>query len=289
MARISEGKNGRLRAEFDSVSDVFRTINERGWRPNRERSSDNRGSGSFNAFDSLKDATDVYVNRPETIRKFRNSDLKLESIESPGKEIYYDVTGDGLDIGRYMDGEPEVMYNATLGNPRSIFATINISIAKVHYTDQAYINTIQRRVVRLVDWLENQGVRTQIVATQVSQCIYFSTIVKQFTDPVDLNDLAIVNHSDFLRRIVFLLMEQSKTWEYGYGNSIDYDKKMIRYTPTPDDGMYIYCGGYIPFDSTDKLEESFDNLEAKIKQMVEDGMTWNEEPLVIPGTTMDRW
>ena len=291
MARISENSKGRIRTEFESVADVFRTIESQNWTPKRHKTSDDRGrSGSFHTFSSLDEAIDVYVNHPERIRQFNNNDIKLESIESPGKDVYHDVIGDFIDMGKFLDDDPECMGNATLGNPRSIFATINIMVAKVHYTRNDYINQLQRRVIRLVDWLENQNIRCQIVATSVTECANVSVIVKEYTDPIDLNDLAIVCHGDFLRRIIFLIKEQSKTWSGGYGSAIDYDKRMIKYAPEPEDGMYIYVGGYMPYDGDndgiDELNKAFDVIETRIKRQVEDGLTWNEEPLAIAGNTM---
>ena len=293
MARISENSKGRIRTEFESVADVFRTIESQNWAPKRDESSDRRGGGGgFHTFESLKSAIDIYVNSPECIRQFDNNDIKLESIESPGKDVYHDVIGDFIDMGKFLDDDPECMGNATLGNPRSIFATINIMVAKVHYTSNEYINQLQRRVIRLVDWLENQNIRCQIVATSVTKCANVSVVVKEYTDPIDLNDLAIVCHGDFLRRIIFLIKEQSKTWSYGYGNAIDYDKRMIKYAPQPEDGMYIYVGGYMPYrgrnDGIEKLNKEFDVIEKRIKQQVEDGLTWNEEPLAIAGETMSE-
>lgn len=284
MAHISENNKGRLTLSFDSVREVFTTIEEQGWKPNKGKSSDGRGRDSFHFFDSLDEAKDVYLNHPERIRVFKNSDIKLESLESPGNDVYFDVTGDFVDVGRFLDGDPECIGNSTMGNPRSIFATINILIPRVHYTKHEYMNTIQRRVIRLVDWLENQQIRCQVVATDVSRCINTTIVVKQYTDPVDLNDLAVVCHSDFLRRICFLLSEQSKTWAYGYGNSIDYDERMKKYKPEPEDGLYIYVGGYLPNrDGIDGVNAEFDVIEERIKEMVDNGMTWNEEPLAIRG------
>lgn len=283
MARISENSNGRLSVHFESVQEVFRTIDEQGWKPQHSESSDSRSRGDFYTFGSLAEATDVYRNNPESIRKFTNADIKLESIESPGKEITYDVTGDYVDIGKFLDGDPENQGNMVMGNPRSVFATINIMVGYVSYTTTEYLERKQRRILRLVDWLEQQGIRCQIVATEVSAVQNFTCIVKQFTDPVDLNDLAIVTHSDFLRRILFLIMEQSKTWQYGYGSCIEYDNRMKEYKPQPEDGLYVYVGGYIP-STIPKLEEQFDKIEESVKQLIEDQLTWNEEPLAITGS-----
>lgn len=282
MTRIAELKGGKLSAEFDSVYDVFRVIDKIGWKPARGEQSDSRGDGGdFYTFDNLAEATDVFRNHPERVREFSANDQSLERIESPGKDVLFDITGDYIDIDRFLSGEPEAFGNAVMGNPKSIFATINILTSFVYYTTKDYQLVKQKRVLRLVDWLETQGIRCQVVAQDDSDVSFISTVIKEFQDPFNINDLAVVNHPDWLRRVEFLIMEQSKTWEYGYGSSAPYDRKMLKYKPNPEDGLYVYIGGYMPYSSTDDLERAFDKLESKIVDMIDSGATWNDEPFTV--------
>jgi hypothetical protein len=292
MARISEvGKRKKLKAEFDSVPEVFKVIRKLGWTPQNSKSSDDRGrGGDFHTFTSLEEALDIYENHPERIREFSQNDERLSTIEAPGKDVTYDVTGDYLDIDKYLEGVPEVFGNAVMGNPRTIFCTLNVLDSFVHYTSPKYQVIKQQRIMRLVDWLENQGVRCQIVSSSDSDVSYTSVVVKEFGDPFNLNHLAAVCHPDWLRRVLFLIMEQSKTWEYGYGSSIEYDKRMKTYKPNPEDGVYVYVGGYIPYgnykngtDGIPLLNKQFDKIEESIATLINDGYTFNEEPLVIAG------
>jgi hypothetical protein len=228
----------------------------------------------------------VFENNPESIRMFSVNDDRLERPESPGKDVLFDVTGDYLDIDRYLTGEPEMFGNAVMGNPKNIFCTINVLTSFVWYTSNEYILAKQKRILRLVDWLESQGVRCQIVAQDDSEVAFISTVVKEFQDPFNLNDLAVTCHPDWLRRIEFLVMEQSKTWTWGYGSSEVYDKRMLRYKPNPEDGMYIYIGGYTPYggwgsNDVKKLEQEFDRLEQQVAELVDQGITWNDEPFTI--------
>ena len=286
MTRIATvGDSNKLSAEFDSVKDVFRVIRKLGWKPERGQSSNDSGrGGSFHTFNDLAEASHVFEHTPDKIRDFSIMDDRLESIESPGKDVIYDVTGDFIDIDRYLTGEPENMGNAVMGNPKSIFCTVNVLTSFVSYTDPKYQIAKQKRILRIVDFLETQGIRCQIVAQDDSRVSFISTVVKQFQDPFDLNDLAVVCHPDWLRRVEFLIMEQSKTWEPGYGSALDYDRKMQKYSPNPEDGVYVYIGGYIPYPGgIDELNENFDKLEEKIITLVNEGQTWNDEPFVIGG------
>jgi hypothetical protein len=287
MTRVRELKNGKLSAEFDSPADAFRVIRKLDWKPNREKQS-NKYQSDFHTFKSLAEATDVFENRPESIREFSINDDRLERPDSPGKDVLFDITGDYLDIDRYLTGEPEMFGNAVMGNPKNIFCTINVLTAYVYYTSNEYILAKQKRILRLVDWLETQGVRCQIVAQDDSEVAFISTVVKEFQDPFNLNDLAVVCHPDWLRRVEFLVMEQSKTWQYGYGSSHIYDERMLKYKPNPEDGMYIYVGGYKPYggyggNDIKKLNQAFDDLEKKVMELVDAGITWNDEPFTIGG------
>lgn len=292
MTRIMELAGGKLSAEFDSVGDVMRVARKLGWRPERDQSSDDRERGSFHTFGSLAEAIDVFENHPERIREFSANDDRIERIESPGKDVAFDVTGDYVDVGMYLAGEPEHFGNAVMGNPRSVFCTINVLTSFVYYTTAEYQLVKQKRILRLVDWLETQGVRCQIIGQDDSSVAFISTVIKEYQDPFNLNELAVVCHPDWLRRIEFLIMEQSKTWQSGYGSSQPYDERMLKYVPQPEDGVYIYIGGYLPYTKgswydnncdIDRLNKEFDRLEEQVMTLIEDGRTWNDEPFTIGG------
>lgn len=296
MSLIRElGPKGKLHADFTSVPDVFRVIDKLGWEPRRGKSSNARGGGGgegFYTFNNLAEAIETMRYKPETLVKFNANDEKLVKEDSIGKEVRFDITGDYLDIDRYLEGSPEVFGNAVMGNPKGVFCTINLLTSYVHWTTAEYILQRQKRITRLVDWLEQQQVRCQIVASLDCEPLSMSVIVKEFHDPFDVNHLAVVSHPDWLRRVIFLIKEQSKTWSYGYGSAIEYDKRMIKYVPKPEDGMYIYVGGYIPFGGgygggtdIDDLNSAFDVLEDKVENLILDGMTYNEEPFAITGKT----
>ncbi len=292
MTRVMKLKTGKLSVEFDGVYDAMRVVRKLDWKPKRDKSS-NKPTDSYDSdfytFENLADALDVFENRPESIRGFSVNDDRIERIESPGKDVMFDVTGDYLDIDKFLMGEPEHMGNAVMGNPKNVFCTLNILTSFVYYTTPEYQLVKQKRILRLVDWLETQGVRVQIVAQDDSSVAFISTKVKEYQDPFNLNELAVVCHPDWLRRFEFLVMEQSDTWTYGYGSSAEYDKKMQKYVPQPEDGVYIYVGGYIPYTNVgwkcdiDRLNAEFDRLEEQVMSLIEDGHTWNDEPFVIGG------
>ncbi len=283
MAIIKQvGARNKLHVEFESPHEVLRAIKALNWVPQNGKESDGRGDRDFWSFGSLEEAIDVYKNHPDRIRTFDMKDDRLKTKDSPGRDVEFEITGDYLDIDRYLQGVPEVFGQVTMGNPRNMFCTINILSSYVSFTEVAYQDAKAMRVLRLVDWLEQQGVRTQIVSTADSDVMFSSVVVKQFQDPFDINHLAMVMHNDWLRRVLFLIKEQSPTWEWGYGNSRTYDKRMTEYQPRPEDGLYVYVGGYMSnHNDVSRLDKQFDEIERQIEKVIEDGMTYSEVPLIV--------
>lgn len=261
-------RQGTLVMSVNSVQTVFRVIKELNWKPEREKASDKRGNDDFNKFESLSQAIDVYTNNPRSIRTFKEEDLKLSAEETIGKDVMFDVTGDYVDIGRFLDGEPECFGVAYNGNPSNLHATIMFNVSTPWYVKEDLLNHRAARMLRLVDWMESQGVRCQIRAFESTECAHMDVKVKDFEDAIDMNALAVATHSDFLRRISFLVAEQSKTWSYGYGNATSFTNRMMQsYTAEPDNGLTIFI---TELGSVDKeyVDTHFDKLRDKITALI---------------------
>lgn len=284
----------QLVAWFDSVPAVFRTIKEEGWEPQNAMASDIPGDGEYLVFDSLDEAHHVFQKEPWRIREFSQKDDSIRNEDNPGNDIFYAVTGDYLDIGRFMEGDPEDFGNSFMGNPARVFADIKINLAAAKWTTAEYIIQKQKRILRLVDWLEQFGIRTRIQATIATDVASINIVVKQPQDPFDLNHLAIVMHPDFVRRTILLIMEQSNSWEFGYGDAVERDDRALASTyADPEDGISIYVGGYMPYAPKDtphgytydndlkKLNKDFDNIEKTIVKMMADDVRFTEAPLKV--------
>jgi hypothetical protein len=81
-------------------------------------------------------------------------------------------------------------------------------------------------------------------------------------------DVAVVGHSDFLRRVCFLLSEQSETWSSGYGTPADFTYAMKKgFTADPADGLTVFIG----HQSTSEIEAvdaEFDKLRDKLVNVI---------------------
>ena len=286
--------NGGLFVATESIPALFRLIEREGWKPARAMASDISGDGEYLVFDSLEEAHHVFQHEPWKIREFSQKDDKLRNEDNPGNDVFYDVTGDYLDIGRFMEGEPEDFGNSVMGNPHRVFASITINLAAAKWTTAEYIVHKQKRILRLVDWLEQYGIRTEIKALLFTDAGSVRVTVKEHQDPFDLNHLAIAMHPDFMRRTCLLLLEQSGTWEFGYGDAVDFDDVSLASDyADPDNGISIYVGGYMPYAPDDtaqgytyendisKLDRDFDKIEATVAKMMQDEERFTEKPLKV--------
>jgi hypothetical protein len=254
----------------DSVQATFRVFSELGWKPAREKSSNTNKSSNrdFYFFEDLQEAISVYTKNPKQVRSFKEEDIKLTAEENVGKDIQYGVTGDYVDIGRFLDGEPECFGIAYNGNPAGLQATLLFNVSTPWYVNEDLLNHRAARMLRLVDWMESQGVRCQVRAIESTECAHMDIRVKSFEDAVDMNALAVATHSDFLRRIAFLVAEQSPTYEAGYGNATVYTRDMMSsYKADPDNGLTIFITEVGRVEIAD-IDSQFDLLRDKITDLL---------------------
>lgn len=230
--------------------------------PKQEKASSRAKDGDFYAFNTFEEAQDVYMNRPWEVTQFEEVDFSLHSPESAGGDVFYDVTGDYLDVGRFLDGEPEVFGNAYLGNPRGLFINVFANVSSGYYISATGLKRKQERIVALIDWLESNQIRTRFTGISNSGCDYSEIVLKDFHDPLNLNTIAVAFHPDFLRRIIFRVDEWSPTWRCGYGTSV---------TALKIDEQGLTIG--IPSNQGEpkEVDRYFDGLIKQIEQKIESG------------------
>lgn len=213
-------RHGELVGWFDSTTRFINFLRSDMPEPKFEKASiKNDGGSGFNAFKSYDEALDTFINHPSKVRGYNESDVVLHDGDNAGNAALYDVTGDFLDVGRFLEGEPECFGVMTNGNPRSWRVNLMVNIGWWCGVDFSTIVHRSRRIQRLVDWLESQQIRTSLTAVSSSNCAHVEILVKDHDQVLDMNDVAIVSHPEFLRRLCFRFKEYSKTIEYGYGNA----------------------------------------------------------------------
>jgi hypothetical protein len=254
---------------FDGVDTFLRFLEDK--MPKAKRSKASEDTGSFYHFKTYKKALDTYLNRPHEVLQFEEIDEPIREHDESGNNVGYGMEGDFIDIGRFLTGEPEVFGTMQDGNPKRYRVDLTLNMSWSGSTDKETIQERLKHVVATVDWLEMNGVRTRITAIESTQVAHIEIVVKDFSETLDLRQLAVVSHSDFLRRAFFRFDEYSESFESGYGRANLYsdaiksqimkNKEVSNEIPVFIDSRYTNENGYAnEFASLrKKILESFDS------------------------------
>jgi hypothetical protein len=186
---------------------------------------------TFTGTATYEESIDLIVNGCDRLEKSilqTTADILPEGVQGLVQTIRYDVAGDDVNVGRYLDGEPECManYETELGHGnRCVVVSINGSMSADISAD--LIENRGAAVCALIDCLESAGYRTEVhVYTGVRQVNVpvVNVCVKQAQDRLDLTRLAYcLAHPSFLRRQVFRFLEtfpkEQRAPSYGKSDS----------------------------------------------------------------------
>lgn len=188
--------------------------------PNRhEDSSHSLKYGSWTKYKTYEKCLEAVRTIPETFRHFTEADIRINEYASNGNDVSYDVTGDYLDVGRVMSGEPECFGTMRNGLATNRFANIVVNGNHAARVNRSWIEKKAERVTRLVDFLEVSNVRVKLTMLFSNDNSHLELIVKQYNDRLDLNDVSVALSADFFRRFEFYFSEHSAQHEMGYGSA----------------------------------------------------------------------
>jgi hypothetical protein len=265
VGRNEREGQGALAIYAPSVDDYLRHIITAYPQAGREGASSKRKDGEdFYKFDTFEQAYEIYTQRPHEVVEFDPLDIELLAEPNDGNIVNWDVTGDFLDVATFLSGEPEHFGHQAMGNPRGIFATINVDMLQPWSVKKDVMLRQSVRVQALADWLEGQKIRTQIVAFGLNSNYYAEIVIKSFEDYLNVNNIAVATHVDFFRRIMFRHMEYSDTWSYGYGSGITTTKAEVN-------GLTITTVNNPR--SKEIVDKHFDDIQEKIVKMIDEGVT----------------
>ena len=259
--QLSYLKEGALVGFFDGVDVMLDFVTEKMPTAKAGRSSVEQGGGGFHAFNSYSQALDTFRKQPESVTKFDPAELRIKDVSESGTSVDFDVTGDYIDMGRYMEGVPESVGTMHNGNARNRRANILINLSQVASMSHQDINHRGERILRLIDALEAGGVRCQLVAAESSECTHVEVTLKHHDEPLTTTDLAVVVHPEFLRRILFRVIEYSKTYTSGYGHAFVFSKALTpkNISNELNDELDIVIDGSIR--GKENIDTLFDQIE----------------------------
>lgn len=261
---------GALALQAESLDALFNYLPNMFDRHHYDNSATRQGFKGFNSFGTWAECIDTYRNHPQKVRTFSPLD---ESLFQPqgGTEVFYDTDGSFIDMGRYMEGVPECFGENINGNVNNLFATIVINLSAMSATNVKVLQRRGERLTRLIDWLENQNIRTEVLVLHTSECVHFEAVVKRYDEPLDIDRIAVAGHPDFFRRIAFKLIEVSHTFQWGYGTATTVRDRRMNMPAIESEGITILSEICEKINEVDRV---FDKCEKDLIEGLAEGNKW---------------
>ncbi len=222
--RIYEEKIKGVRGtvyEFDDLHELV-TWSKKNHRKNGYSFVNNDPSffGDNGYEEAVRDALNGNVKRTDYFAGILDNVKTLVRTEKTA--MTHDVTGEILDIGAYLSGEPECFMRR---NPRPDKPVVRVAVDMAFSAGNTSerINRRGAAIVALIDELQNMGFYTEVrVLSRVSFRKKSPVSVKCLVrcDPVDVDSFATMCSSSYLRRFVISVYEvyYGEDWpEYSHG------------------------------------------------------------------------
>lgn len=205
--------------EFDNVTDYLAYLNSHSPARGIHAEHDSRGQASFFGTDSYAAAERlVETGWADGAQKVADRRTQFDAFLTAAKATKasrwdWDVTGQFIDVGRYLSGEPEV-FGADFDDGESNAArVVSIRLNSCVSASVSKESIIARGVTTLVavDLLESCGIRCEVILSQATKTDYVANhniVVKKPSEPVDVDRLAFwLAHPSAFRRFGFKAME----------------------------------------------------------------------------------
>jgi hypothetical protein len=165
------------------------------------------------------------------------SEVELSTLPVPLPQMVWDVTGDFVDIGKAVMGEPECMMRWESEEQRKPIAKIGFEIFASSGVSTEAMKWKGALAVALVDKLESAGIRVEldlILNVTGGEDTYVITVkAKRAEESLQLDTLAFhLAHPSSFRRVMFSYMETCEYWR----------------------GLGAHSGGFYGYPSRQKLE-----------------------------------
>ena len=178
-----------------------------------------RFTGTASLDDAIMLARRGWPDGLKTIERLRAEIDKALAGKVPVNEPSFDISGDWLDVGRYLSGEPEnfgtmVDYGKRTDAPIASIIRLVVNVATSAPIGEQTTLTRGAAAIVLVDMLERHGIRVRVDLVDVTtnhtktEALENYVTVKEEGEPVNLDKLAFfLAHRSSLRRLFFSVAE----------------------------------------------------------------------------------
>lgn len=235
---VKTGRNRLVVDHFDSLGDYIRHAESN---PTKA-SSDAKGREDWAGTSSLADAVTLALHgwdekRPDVDKLFAQLETDIASAMDEPFTTYYSHSGDSVDMGRYMSGDPECMVDYVTEPQARMGRVVRVIINGAMSCGISADDIVRRgvAVVALLDVIHKLGVGVELAVEMpvTSDNTKYSTVVKlhDSSEMLDINNMMYaVCHPSMLRRLAFSAIEQMPedmfgSYRFGYGTPSEMQRK----------------------------------------------------------------
>lgn len=219
-------ENLSIREFMEEVYSLWRTKD-----PRYTSSQDVNRGGGWVVFSEFEEFNDIALGKKKSeaienyIRKVTSGSAALKKLfnyergDSSVLRDDYDITGFYVDVGRFLDNEPECFINTV----KPVNELIDIHICGGMHCDvrvDEYMKSVEF-LAKLVYILKAKGCNARIFYYIEGTYGAAKIKLKDFKDTLNLRSLVITQMPDFFRRYGFLLFELDPNLKDGYGQIRD--------------------------------------------------------------------
>lgn len=221
IGNLNTKRKGYLCGRFEGVNKALEYITKNegkfGNLTRYTRSSKSTRNSDWTKFSDYDASVKALRHHPEVFRDFDTRDVKILDHDNSGNDVEYGVTGDYLDIGAYMTGEPEVFGSLVNGKASNRFVKILVNGGLQHKTTEAQIHKRGRGIATLVDSLEAQNIRVEVTVIYHTETSHLEIVVKKYDEQLNIDEVCSAVSAEMFRRIYFLWSEHSASHLVTYG------------------------------------------------------------------------
>ena len=154
---------------------------------------------------SLDGAIDLFRNNRSRLLPKGFKRHKINNVHSLGTDVEFNVTGDYLDMGRYMSGEPEVFGTNINGDLTGKIVRVYINASVTAYWDADVVMWGAEKLAETINALYLSGAKVSTTFMSAEETQWIEVKLNDFGDPLDPVDLIAVASPAFIRRLCFAI------------------------------------------------------------------------------------
>lgn len=162
-------------------------------------------NGGWYGTKSLDQAIDLFRNKRHELLPKGFQQKYIKNVNANGIDVEYNVTGDYLDMGRYMSGEPEVFGTNINGDltGKVVSVYINASVSASYDAEDIMLGA--EKLAEVINALYVSGAKVSTTFMSAEETQWVEVKLNDFGDPLDPVNLIAVASPAFIRRLCFAI------------------------------------------------------------------------------------